>query len=106
MRYFTLGLFGDADTAVGGFRTTTNCQFSFKNQVRWRATPTVTLRGLTAHDLNDGDNLVFSSLAINNSTAYDSIWLYGTVGATGTVAGVAMVYGSGASKGLELNAEL
>jgi hypothetical protein len=106
MRYFTLGLFGDSDTAVGGFRTTSSCQFVFKNQTRWRSTPTATLRGLTAHDLNDGDNLAFSSVSVNNTTGYDSVWLSGTVATTGTVAGVAIVYGSGASKGVELNAEL
>jgi len=95
------------DAQVGGFRQTNQVQWVQNYRSEMRANPTVTLKNLTTHDLNDGDNLATSAIGVVTSQTNNSVWLFATVTNTGTVNGVAVVYADGsAPTGLYLDSEL
>jgi len=106
MRYFQhIGKYG-GEAQVGGFRTSTETQWVVNYYNTMRSAPTITLNGLSSHDLNDGDNLTLSSLGLVINAGLNSSWLSATNSGTGTVNGVAIVYPTGTPKGLYLSAEL
>jgi hypothetical protein len=105
-RYFQhIGKVG-GEAQVGGFRMSTQTQWAVNYYNTMRSAPTITLNGLLAHDLNDGDNLTLSSLSLVINAGTNSSWLAATNSGTGTVNGVAIVYPTGTPSGLYLSAEL
>ena len=87
----------NAGALTGGFRNSGSFQCGLTFPVPMRSSPSVTLKGLRLHDLNDGDNLDVSSVSIVNATGTKGIWLSGNNGGTGTTAGVCVLYGYNAS---------
>jgi hypothetical protein len=87
----------NAGALTGGFRSSGSFQCGLTFPVPMRSSPSVTLKGLRLHDLNDGDNLDVSSVSIVNATGTKGIWLSGNNGGTGTTAGVCVLYGYNAS---------
>ena len=87
----------NAGALTGGFRNSGSFQCGLTFPVPMRSSPSVTLKGLRLHDLNDGDNLDVSSVSIVNATGTKGIWLSGNNGGTGTTAGTCVLYGYNAS---------